>query len=441
MKKKISLILICALLVLSFAACTSAPPEATPAPPAPAPEATPAPADNGDDDDDGDFAGRELVVGIWGGNDTEMGAMEEMQANFEAMTGASVTFRVYTDYNTQIQADFIAGTAPDVFYVNADVFEFFDSLGVLAPLDRQAVDADAFYTSLIDTFVGTSGQLYAVSKDFSTLALYVNLDMLEDAGLTVTDIPTAWEDFIDFLPEFQALLDVEYGAGAVTAMSYNLELPRNLHLLNRGGASVTTADGRANLNSPGVIENFQLIMDLIATGAYQRPQDLGLGWNGEAFGAGRVAIMDEGNWVYNFLKTEFSDVNFAVLNMPSFRGEVSSMMFTVGYGIFIDSENQDLALEWIRYATGVDGMAIFTGATGVLPSRQDVADKINVAADPFLQIHLDQVQHAIPWSIGLYGSIINGEYMNFLLEAVQGNMTVEDAMRMAEEQANFQIGE
>ncbi|MCL2828520.1 MAG: extracellular solute-binding protein [Oscillospiraceae bacterium] len=438
MKRKISLILICALLVLSVAACTSAPPEAAPEAPAPTPEAaTPAPPV---DDDDGDFAGRELVVGIWGGNDTEMAAMEEMRLNFEAMTGASVTFRVYTDYNMQIQADFIAGTAPDVFYVDANMFPFFDSLGVLAPLDRQAVDADAFYTNLVDTFVGTSGQLYAVSKDFSTLALYVNLDMLEEVGLTVDDLPTAWEDFVEFLPAFQAQLDEAYGAGAVAAMSYNLELARNLHLLNRGGASVIGPDGRATLDTPGVLENFQLIMDLVETGAYQRPQDLGLGWNGEAFGVGRVAIMDEGNWVYNFLRTEFSDVNFAVLNMPSFRGEVSSMMFTVGYGMFIDSENQDLALEWIRYATGVDGMAIFTGATGVLPSRQDVADKIDVAADPFLQIHLDQVQHAIPWSMGLYSSIINDEYMNFLLEAVQGNMTVEEAMRLAEEQANFQIG-
>jgi len=384
----------------------------------------------------------ELVVGIWGGNDAESAGMAQLKSDFEALNpGITLTYRLYTDYNTQIQADMISGTAPDVFYVDASLFPFFDSIGVLEPLDKQAVNADAFYDNLINTFVGASGDLYAMPKDFSTLAVYVNTDLLSDAGMTSSDIPASWEELVTFLPELQQKIDDKYGKDSVAAMTYNLELPRNLHLLTRGGAKAIDNDGRATLDDAGIINNFQIIMDLTGTGAYKRPSDLGLGWNGEAFGTGKTVIMDEGNWVYGTLNSDYSDINFEVLAMPTYKGETSSMLFTVGYGIYSQSTKKDLALKWIQFATGVDGMASWTSAAGVLPSRQDVADKINVSSDPNLQMHLDQVQHAIPWEMGQFAAIINVQYKNFMPSAViDRSMSVQDALTQATEQANFQIG-
>ncbi|MFR0816509.1 MAG: hypothetical protein ACLSIL_19720 [Enterococcus casseliflavus] len=51
---------------------------------------------------------------------------------------------------------------------------------------------------------------------------------------------------------------------------------------------------------------------MVDTKAAVTPQDIGTGWNGEAFGSGKIAIMDEGNWVYETLKTEFPDIPFVV---------------------------------------------------------------------------------------------------------------------------------
>jgi multiple sugar transport system substrate-binding protein len=413
MKKKISVILVCVILALSLAAC------------------------GGPGSSDG-FSGRTIEVGIWGGNDTEMASIEQVRLDFMELTGAIVEFRHYTDYNTQIQADFIAGTAPDAFYVDVNMFPFFDSINVLEPLDRAAVNADAFFKNLTDGFVGASGSLYAVPKDFSTLAMYVNTDILAETGFTLQDIPSSWEGFIEFAPRFQEALDATYGADSVAALSYNLDLARNLHLLNRG-ASVIGPDDKPTLDTPGVAGNFQLLMDLTATGAVHRPADIGTGWNGEAFGLGRVAIMEEGNWVYGYLNNEF-DINFTVINMPSYKGDRSSMIFTVGYGVYSQSQNKDLALEWVKFATGLEGMSTWAGPVGVLPSRQDVADNINISADPALQMHLEQVQFAIPWKMGLYAPIINDQYQNFMIEAITGSMSVADALKAAQEQALLQIG-
>ena len=40
--------------------------------------------------------------------------------------------------------------------------------------------------------------------------------------------------------------------------------------------------------------------------------------------------MEEGNWVYGTLRTDYSDINFGVKEMPSYNGTQYSMSYTVG---------------------------------------------------------------------------------------------------------------
>ena len=43
-----------------------------------------------------DFSGRTLTVGIWGGNDQETAAINQLKDNFEADHGCTVELKVYT---------------------------------------------------------------------------------------------------------------------------------------------------------------------------------------------------------------------------------------------------------------------------------------------------------------------------------------------------------
>jgi len=92
-----------------------------------------------------------------------------------------------------------------------------------------------------------------------------------------------------------------------------------------------------------VVDNMQFMVDLALTGAWKTPTDLGLGWNGEAFGVGKAAIMEEGNWVYTTLKNDYSDIRFGVKGMPAYKGTQYSMSFTVGWGVSSVSKEKDLA--------------------------------------------------------------------------------------------------
>lgn len=385
------------------------------------------------------FNGKELTVGIWGGNDAESKAINQVKADFEKETGATVNLKVYTDYNTQIQADFIGKTAPDVFYVDGSMFPFYSNLGVMEPLDPTEIEADKYYPNMIEAFTATDGTLYCIPKDTSSLALYYNTDLLESVGMTEKDIPTEWEAYKEFLPDLQAKLDKEYGKNKVTAMTVNLELARNLHILERGGASVADENGNSTMNTDGVKKNAQFILDLTKTGGYKTPADIGLGWNGEVFGAGKAVLMDEGNWVYGTLKQDYSDIKFGVTDMPSYEGTKSSMAFTVGYGIYSGSKEKALAKEWIKYATGEVGMNTWCSGAGTLPSRDDVAKAMDVESDPVLAAHLRQVEYAVPWQKGSTASIIDGAYKNFIPEAVKGKITLDEAMEQIDKQANSEI--
>lgn len=385
-----------------------------------------------------DYTGKKLSVGIWGGNDAESAALAQVISDFEGKTGATIELKTYTDINTQLQADFIGGTAPDVFYVDGSMFPFYATLDVLLELDPAEMGTDAYYSNLMDAFTTEDGKIYAIPKDVSTLATYINTDLLESVGYKVSDIPTSLEDLVTFLPELQKKLDEKYGAGEITAMTYNQDLARNLHLFERNGASVIDDQEMATLSSEGVLKNLDFMMQLVNTGAYKTPAEIGLGWNGEVFGTGKCVIMEEGNWVYGNLKQNYPDIKFEVRDMPTYLGEKSSMSFTVGYAIYSGAREVELAKEWIKYATG-DGMSTWVAGAGCLPSREDVAKTMNIEADPVMKTHLSQIKYSVPWQKGTTISIVNSAYQNYIPSVVSGEMTTADAMVKADKQANDEI--
>ncbi len=387
---------------------------------------------------DGDFTGEKLSIGVWGGNDQESAALDQMVADFEEKIGAEIDIKVYTDYNTQIQADFIAGTAPDAFYIDGSMFPFYSGLGVMEPLDTEEMGADNYYDNLLEAFTAEDGTVYCIPKDVSTLATYYNTDLLESVGLSADDIPATLEDYKTFLTDLQAKLDEKYGEGQIAAMTYNQDMSRNIYILEADGDSIIDEDGNAQLSSDGIVENMEFMIDLVESGCWQTPQDLGLGWNGEAFGAGKAAIMEEGNWVYTTLKNDY-DVNFGVKEMPTYKGTQYSMAYTVGWGISAASEQKELAKEWIKYATGTEGMETWCSGAGCLPSRADVAESMDVESDPVWKVHSDMTEIAIPWQKGTTIDIINSNYQNFCPGAFKGDETAKEAMEKVDEQANSEI--
>lgn len=387
---------------------------------------------------DTDFKGKTLKLGVWGGNESEEKTLKSVIAGFEKETGAKVSLKTYTDYNTQIQTDLIGKTAPDAFYVDSSYYPFLASKGALAELDQKAFDASAYYKNLTKAF-SDGDKLYAIPKDFSTLALYKNTGIFEAVGVDPESVPKSYEELVTWLPDFQAKLDAKYGAGKVKAMSYTPELSRAYHLAARDGAKPIKDDGAPNLANTKVVDNLSILKKLVDTKAVVTPQEIGAGWNGEAFGTGKIAMMDEGNWVYQTLKTEFSDIKFSVSPMLTYKGSEGGMMFSVGWGKYAGTKNSALADAWIKYATGQKGMTEWVNGTGTLPTREDVASTADINKNEDLKIHLAAVDYSTVWQKGVSLTTINNAYMNYWPEVADGKASLEDAMKKADKQAQDDI--
>ncbi len=368
-----------------------------------------------------------VTVGRWGGNDAETAAIEQVFADFTAETGIEVNTRIYSDYNTELQTELIGGTAPDVFYVDAYMAPFLIEQGVLSSLDRETYEIDEFYPNLVDDFE-KDGEIYAISKDYSTLSLYYN-----KAWVNYDELPSSLEELYsqEFLDVIQAKLPAN-----TTALTYVPDLTRQKYIAENGGISIFKDEIYSNLGDPAIAENLSMIYDAAIDGRIKTAEDLGMGWNGDVFGNQQAAMMIEGNWVIGHLATNFPEVDYGVIEIPTFKGEKGTMLFNVGYGMNSASKNKENAETLIKYLTGVEGMTTWTEGAGVLPSRMEVAENRGLLNDPIQSAHIAGADYATTWQGTTTLETINTQYKNYSPSIVTGGRTLEDALKIAEEEAN-----
>jgi len=384
-----------------------------------------------------DFKGQTLKIGIWYGSDQERAGINKVVKGFEKKTGAKVQTKVYTNFNTQIQADLAGHKVPDAFYMDSSMYPWFKKQDVIEKLDKKQMQSSKFYPNLVNAFE-SKGNLYGVPKDNSTLGLMVNKKIFAKAGVKISDIPDSYDGLIKWLPGFQSKLDKAYGKNKVKAMTYDQDMARNYTIMKTDGGMPIKSDGKSNLSSPQVLDNLKLYQQLVKTGAVSTAKDLGSGDNGTAFGTGKVAMTEEGNWTYQVQKKQYN-TDFEVLPMPIYKGARRGMIFTVGWGEYAGSKVKPLASAWIAYATGKTGQIKWTKATGTMPSRPDVAKEIKLQDNANMKTWLAATKYSTVWQDGTTSDTVNKSYQNFIPKALDGKRSLKSAMTAADKQANDAI--
>ena len=175
--------------------------------------------------------GETITLAVWGSSPAETEGLEKTVQSFEEKTGHKVEIEVITDnFNDQLTARFAANNAPDVFYLEAYVAPRFIESGVLLDITDDVPEQDDFFQPLLNAFKDSEGRLYAVPKDYSTLATYVNVDLLEEAGYTIDDVPADWEGLVEFSKELQGKLP-----DGVHAMIFDRTMARHLSAFHATG--------------------------------------------------------------------------------------------------------------------------------------------------------------------------------------------------------------
>lgn len=309
----------------------------------------------------------ELEILIGSSGEAETRAVREAAAAWASATGNTATVTPAQDLAQQLGQAFAGSNPPDVFYVDAGRFADYASVGALLPYGDQIPDADDFYASLREAFT-FDGQLYCIPKDFSTIAMQINTDLWEQAGLTEADVPTTWAELRSVAERLRA--------ANVTPIVIGDTRDRIGAFMVQAGGWIVSQDGtEATGDTPENLEALQYVQGLLADGLAVYPKDIDTGWGGEAFGKQLAAITFEGNWIKGALQNDFPDVNYTVNEMPAGPAGKGTLSFTVCWGISAKTEYRDQAIDFVRAMTSPEQQITFTEAFGVMPSRESLRDE------------------------------------------------------------------
>ncbi len=383
----------------------------------------------------------EVVVrlGGWPSSPVEQKALEEAVKVFNEKYAGKIKL-VYEpipgDYRVKLTAMLSAGNAPDIFYLDVNWAEEFFSKGVIEPLDFYVkmfkLDLSDFYPSLVEAFK-YKGKLYGIPKDFSTLALFYNKRMFDEAGIPYPDSSWTWYDLLWAAAKLTRDIDGDGKIDVWGLALYPAAFNRVIPFILQAGGRVVKEDLSTALGEPEAIEGIKFYFDLhnrwkVAVS----PQDVGAGWLGDAFGKQKVAMVMSGPWMLGFLKENFPEVDFGVAELPHLKKR-ATMVYTVCYAIPKTSKHKKEAFIALKFLVS-EGMKIFTERLGVLPSRKSLAEKDK--NDPIKRAFYAGVEYAHPWKIptpsGIASKAID-EINTRFMKIWNGEMTVEEAVREIEE--------
>ncbi len=225
----------------------------------------------------GGGGGAGLTVLFGSSGEAETAAIEASAARFAEATGTPVEVIPAQDLAEQLTQAFAGGSPPDVFYLSPEqTRQFQDSL---FPYGDQIEDVDDFYPALIEAYT-IDDTLYCLPKDFSNLALVINTEAWEAAGLTDEDIPTTWDE----LSEVSQTLTT----GDQTGLVFTGEADRvGAFMVQAGGWFTNEEQTEATADSPENEEALTYLQENLTAGNFKHAATVEAGWGGEAFGRAR----------------------------------------------------------------------------------------------------------------------------------------------------------
>jgi len=374
-------------------------------------------------------------------NTEEAGVYQSISDGLDAsLEGVALTYEPGAsqgaDYQASLLTELSAGTAPDVFWIpGTDVANFVD-LGVILDL-REYADAsghsdDDFYPGPMghlttDPETGQPGtQLWGLPRDVSTFALYLNNDLIAEAGAEdPRELAAAgnwtWESFNQVVADVAGLgADIEGFASDAWWGPYG-------YWMGAAGGGFFNEDRTAcGLDTPESVEGLTFVRELFASGNT-------VAWGGPAedtFRAGNLAMFMNGRWATPGIRTV--DFDFDVVKLPDGPAGPSNWLFWGAYVVNADTADPAAAWSLVEALTTAETQATISELGANIPSRvsQEALDAFLTFSPPannqaFLDGLGENPATEGPLWVGSWPDYVTG--MDAAVGAViNGDRTVED---------------
>lgn len=341
-------------------------------------------------------------------------------------------------YDDKVNAAISNGGLPDVFTVDGVTVAQYADAEAIVPIDDYFTDDELsdFNPSIIQQ--GTyDGKLYTLGAMDSSVGIFYNKDMFEEAGIEPATAENPWT--LKELEDAAAKLTTDDCYGITMSLDAKDEtvIYFFLPLIYSQGSSVLDEDGETAdgfLNGNATKNVFNWIKEMVDNGyASATPAE-------NSFELGQAAMALTGSWEPGNLAKY--DINWGLMPMAIYD-EDSEAVSACGSWTFAMSsdcseEHKDGAAELIRFMTSTDASARMYEANAMPPARSSAFDTIEAFNEEPLSVFSYQLQNtakARPVSVNY--PILSNQFATALQNVLTG-MDVEEALDQAVEQYNFQ---
>jgi sn-glycerol 3-phosphate transport system substrate-binding protein len=283
------------------------------------------------------------------------------------------------DTATKVSAALLTGTEPDVALMYAGA-SFTGSLGnfdMAQLIQREAFDADDIYPGIWDYCRYFNGKICAVPYGISTPVMYYNKDILEAAGVDMTNPPTTWSEFYDICLRCLEGGNI-HGMDGFTAfdMTDSGWLFKSM-LMQNGCSVVEVEDGVITpvFSSPEALEVAEYWKSLVDSGI------MAAGEHSAAenkFLSGNLAfLVMSSNRISRWTDV---DINIGAIEMPYFKTQSVALGGNVLVIFTQDEQKIEAAWDLISYLLSPEQNLDFALSTGYLPVRASELETAEAAA-------------------------------------------------------------
>ena len=272
--------------------------------------------------------------------------LETIIAAFEA-ENPNVTIEVDTapfgDYFTLLQTDIISGDAPDVFELNYENFVTYAATGSLLDLTGLFSEDAPYYPRALEAF-SYDGVQYGLPETFSTVLMYYNLDLFDQAGVEYPTTEWTWDDARAAAEAIGALGDDIWGLYQPTQFwEFYKKAAQN------GECEFFNEDQtESTLNSPACVETLEMMVGLINDGVIPTQEQLSGISDSELFLDGKIGMWVTGIWMFGAL-ADMED-NWDVQLEPMIN-QHAHHFFSNGVVVSADTDVAEAAVRWAEFLT------------------------------------------------------------------------------------------
>lgn len=406
---------------------------------------------SGDSNNGSKKSGEKVKIEYWHVNAETQGG-KTVKKLIEDFNKQSDTVEVVEKFNPDMykglmqnmQSEIAGGKTPDVVQIGwsfknyfVDNFEYVDPQSMIDEnfKDDKTFLKDKFNDNILKLAQDKNGKQIGIPYSISSPVLYINKDLLKDAGLSLEG-PKTWQEVEKFSKKIKEKTN-KYGL-------YIQEPADNWAqqaLLESNGSNMIV-DGKAAFADDAGIQAYQLYQNMVVKDktALHTTWDQGV----QSFIDGNVAMLF--TTIAQRTNVE-SNAKFdaTAIQMPSWEGKERKIP-AGGAMLAItskDKEKQKASWEFMKYLYSVEGMSEWTKGTGYVPPRNDVAKdpkglKSFLDENKMMQPAIEQMDSVVPWTSfpGQKGLDAEQKLIDMRDKILGGEVDVKETLQSTQDEIN-----